>query len=51
MGVMELCSGIGDIDGTYRKTERGDEMIFVVYVNQKGTRSLRIELKVGKGER
>jgi hypothetical protein len=33
MGCNALCSGIGDVDGTYRKTERGNEMIFVVYVN------------------
>ena len=33
MGGNALCSGIGDVDGTYRKTERGNEMIFVVYVN------------------
>ena len=33
MGDNALCSGIGDVDGTYRKTERGNEMIFVVYVN------------------
>jgi hypothetical protein len=51
MGVKALCSGIRDIDGTYRTTERGDEMIFVVYINQKDTRSLRIKLKLGKGER
>jgi len=48
MEVMALCSWIGDVDGTYRKIERGDEMIFTVYVNQEDMRSLRIQLKVGK---
>jgi hypothetical protein len=51
MGVMALCSENGDIGGTHRTTERGNEMIFVVYVNQKDARSLRIKLKVGKGAR
>jgi hypothetical protein len=31
--------------------ERGDEMIFMVYRNQKDTRILRIKLKVGIGKR
>jgi hypothetical protein len=43
MGVMALCSGIGDVDGTYRERERGDEIIVMVYVNQKDARSLRIK--------
>ena len=49
MGGNALCSRIGDIDGTYKKTESGNEMIFVVYVNQEDVRSMRIQLKVGKG--
>jgi hypothetical protein len=36
---LALGSGIGYVNGTYRKIEISDEMIFVIYVNQKDVRS------------
>lgn len=40
-----MCSGIWDVDRTYRKIEGGDETIFMVYVNQKDARRKEKEIE------
>jgi hypothetical protein len=43
LGVTAQCSVIGAVDRTYRKIERGDEIIFMVYGGQKDVRNLIIK--------